>query len=338
MDTPAGAEIRRSKKSALRVIVKIAVSSALMVFLLRRIPMSELVTLLRELDVGILATAVGCFFVSNLIGSYQWHELLRAGGIELTFVQTFRFYFVGLFFNNFLPANIGGDAVKVYDVTRVGSSVYQVIAVTLLDRVLGIFSLCLLATAAAIMLISVEGASPYGYYVVLFVACMVPALGFYFFKRFGNLLRRVVLRIRPLSIDARVTSILDHLSPFKGRKPLVFRLVGVSLVIQALRVTTHVLVGLSLGVSLNGIIACQFFVFVPLLSLAMIPPITINGLGVRELLGVILFAAAGLSQADAFTLEFLTYVVSVAVSLLGFLFFVSRRGAPEGLKDASQGV
>jgi uncharacterized protein (TIRG00374 family) len=328
MEASARANHRRAAKSPWRVIVKIAVSTALMVFLVRRISMTELLALLRELDVGVFAVAVGCFFISNVIGSYQWHELLRASGINLTFVQTFRFYFVGLFFNNFLPANIGGDAVKVYDVTRVGSSVYQVIAVTLLDRVLGIFSLCLLATVSAVFLITTQGASPYGYYMVVFVACMVPALGFYFFKPLGNLLRRIVLRIRPLSIDSRVTSILDHLSPFKGRRFLVFRLVGVSLLIQALRVTTHILVGVSLGVPVGVIIACQFFVFVPLLSLAMIPPITINGLGVREGLGIILLASAGLEQADAFTLEFLTYVVSVAVSLLGLFFFLSRRGAP----------
>jgi len=297
------------------------------VFLVRKLSVGELARAVRELDPAPFVAATVCFLVSNVIGAYQWHELLRAGGIRLSFVQTFRFYFIGLFFNNFLPANIGGDAVKVYDVTRVGSSVYQVIAATLLDRLLGIFSLCVLAVVAAFYLMGVEGPSPYGYYLIVFIACMVPALGFYFFKPLGNLLRRVVLRVRPLSIDSRVSAVLDHLSPFKGRKSLVLRLATLSLLIQALRVLTHVLVGLALGVRLEPVIFGQFFVFVPLLSLAMIPPVTINGLGIREGLGILLFATAGMSQTDAFTLEFLTYVVSVLVSLLGFLFFVSRRGA-----------
>jgi uncharacterized protein (TIRG00374 family) len=324
METTSATRTRRA--FPWRTVVKVVVSTVLMVILVRRISLSELVAVIRGLDVRIAAVAIVCFFVSNVIGAYQWHELLRSSGIHLGFVRTFRFYFVGLFFNNFLPANIGGDAVKVYDVTREGSSPYQVIAVTLLDRLLGIFSLCVLATLSALFLIGERGLNPYGYYVVIFVACMVPALGFYFFRPLGNLLRRVVLRIRPLSLDSRITSVLDHLSPFKGRRTLVLRLSAVSLVIQTLRVTTHVLVGVALGMRIDTVILGQFFVFVPLLSLAMIPPITINGLGIREGLGIVLFAGAGLAQTDAFTLEFLTYVVSVLVSLLGFFIFVSRRG------------
>jgi hypothetical protein len=39
----------------------------------------------------------------------------------------------------------------------------------------------------------------------------------------------------------------------------------------------------------------------------------------------LLFAEAGIARADAFVLEFATYVISVVVSLLGFAFFMARR-------------
>jgi glycosyltransferase 2 family protein len=308
---------------ALRWIVKITVSAALMVFLVRKVSLAELEALLRRMDVAMLAGAVAVFFASTVAGWYQWHLLLRASGVPLSARDTFGFYSVGLFFNNFLPANVGGDAVKVYDVSRLGADPYQVIAVTLLDRLLGVFSLCTLAAVADLFLL---GRSPhYGFYLALFAACMIPAIGFYFFRPLGNALRRAVLRMRPLALDRRVTSILDYLAPFRGRRPLVARLVVFSVAIQALRVLTHVLVGKALGIPVDRILLCQFFVFVPLLSLAMIPPITINGLGVREGLGILLFAEAGIGRADAFTLEFLTYVISVLVSLVGLAFFLARR-------------
>jgi len=313
-----------------RTVLKIAVSAALMFVLLRRTSLTELYAIVKTVDIGVLVVAAVCFLASNILGAVQWHQLLTASGVSLTFSRTFRFYFVGLFFNNFLPANIGGDAVKVYDVSRFGSSIYNVIAVTLLDRLLGIFSLCLLAVVATFWLWNRLGPDPYGYYGVIFIACMLPALGLYFFKPLGNLLRKAILKIRPLSIDERVSSVLDYLGKFKARRQLVARLVGFSLIIQALRVSTHMLVGVALGIDLNTILVIQFFVFIPLLSLAMIPPITINGLGIREGLGVLLFAAAGLGEADAFTLEFLTYIISVSVSLLGLLFFVSRAGRRRG--------
>lgn len=316
--------------TAVRWIVKIGVSSALMAFLLRKISLPDLERLLRTMDPALLAAAVAVFVVSNVAGWLQWHVLLSASGIRAGQARTFGFYNVGLFFNNFLPANIGGDAVKVYDVTRLGAGVYQVIAVTLLDRLLGVFSLCLLAIAADLVIV-VREPSPYAYYLALFAACMMPAAGFYFIRPLGNAFRRAVLRIRPLALDRRITSILDHLSPFKGRRALVARLVAFSLVIQVLRVLTHVLVGMAMGVTVDRMVLCQFFVFVPILSLAMIPPVTINGLGIREGLGILLFAQAGIGRTDAFAMEFVTYIISVVASLLGLGFFLARKaGAAPG--------
>jgi uncharacterized protein (TIRG00374 family) len=320
---PAGSRPGR-RANALRWAVKIAVSGALMAYLLRKISLPDLAGLVQRMDRTLLLASIAVFFASNVAGWMQWHVLLRASGVALPPGPTFRFYFVGLFFNNFLPANIGGDAVKVYDVSRLGSSVYQVIAVTLLDRVLGVFSLCLLAIVADLFLIA-RSPMPYALYLGVFFACMIPALGLYFIRPLGNWLRRSVLQLRVLSLDARMTSVIDHLSPFKGRRPLLARLVAFSIAIQALRVVTHVLVGTALGIQMTPAVVAQFFVFIPLLSLAMIPPITINGLGIREGLGIVLFAEAGIGGTDAFALEFLTYLVSVLVSLVGVVFFLGRR-------------
>lgn len=299
-----------------------------MVFIMRKLPGEELRGILTSIDSNVFLLAGAVLFISNFLGALQWHLLLNAGGIRIPFHKTFRFYFVGLFFNNFLPANIGGDAVKVYDVSRIGGSVYQVLAVTVLDRLLGIFGLCLLAAIAVLLLFAFQPAAMLWLYLLIFLCCMIPAIGFYMFKPLGRMLRRVVLMIKVFSLDQRMTRILDHLSRFKGKKSLVSKLVWLSLIIQALRVCTHILVGMAIGLPFDAVIWVQFFVFVPLLSLAMIPPVTINGLGVREGLGILLFATIGIGRTDAFMIEFSTYVISVVISFLGWLFFVARKPQP----------
>ena len=313
-------------RTILRWTVKIGVSATLMVFLLHKIPTHEILGLAARADRGLLVAATVLFLLSNIAGWFQWHVLLRSSGVGLDHARTFRFYFIGLFFNNFLPANIGGDAVKVYDLTKVGESPYRIIAVTLLDRVLGVFSLCLLAVLADALLIARGAGTHHALYLGVFIACMIPALGFYFFRPLGNWLRRTVLRWRALSLNYRFTAIIDQLSPFRGRRGLVTRLILFSVLIQAMRVVTHVLVAMAIGVRMTPSTLAQFFVVIPILSLAMIPPVTINGLGIREGLGVLLFAEAGILSADAFVIEFGTYLISVVVSLVGFAFFLARRG------------
>lgn len=321
-----------------KTIVKIVISTGLLIFLFQKISVGSVLELVQSMDRSIMVVAVLVFFVSNVAGALQWHWLLKSSGVKLDFSQSFRFYFVGLFFNNFLPANIGGDAVKVYDVSRIGSSVYQVIGVTVLDRVIGIFALCLLASTATVHLMRVTSVDMLGWYLAIFVVCMLPPAAFYFVSPLGRFLRRIVGSLRGLSIDKRGTAILDFMGEFKAKRTFVFRLVLLGLIVQTLRVLTHVLVGVALGIHVDPVVLSLFFVFVPLLSLAMIPPITVNGLGIREGLGVLLFSQAGIGRADAFTLEFLAYLVSVMVSLFGLFFFLARRSSAGAPSTEREGI
>jgi len=70
--------------------------------------------------------------------------------------------------------------------------------------------------------------------------------------------------------------------------------------------------------------AGYYFLFVPVLAALVSLPISLNGLGIREGASVVLFQLAGLTREEAFTIPFLTYLLSVFISLLGGLIFVTR--------------
>ena len=67
-----------------------------------------------------------------------------------------------------------------------------------------------------------------------------------------------------------------------------------------------------------------FFLFVPLLAVIVSLPISLNGIGVRETAGIVLFGLVGVDRAGAFSLQFTTYLVAVCVSLLGGMVFLIR--------------
>jgi hypothetical protein len=86
-------------------------------------------------------------------------------------------------------------------------------------------------------------------------------------------------------------------------------------------VFVHVLVAHALGISLP---ITYFLLFVPLLAVIVSVPISLNGIGVREGAGVVLFGLVGVGRAQAFSMQFTTYLVAVTVSLLGGLIFLAR--------------
>jgi uncharacterized protein (TIRG00374 family) len=305
-------------------LVKIAVSAGLIVFLFYKLSPENLLADLSRVSPWQLALSTVIFFISVGLGAYQWHLLLRAGGIELSFPKTFKVYFVGMFFNNFLPAGVGGDVMKIYDVTRVGNDPHQVFAVTMLDRVIGIAGLCILALAASFILLAGDGLYNLHLYIIIFAGCVAPVLALIMNKRLSRGVRLLFGKITLWGLGGRFDAIFRHLGEYRRLRMLLVRLTVLAMVVQFLRVVTHVLVAQSLGIAVTNLHFIQFFVFVPLLSLIMILPISINGLGVREGAGILLFTQIGFSKEQALLMELITYAIMVMVSLIGGFFYLQR--------------
>lgn len=328
------------KKRAGLQILKITVSVGLIVILLYRISPGRLLEHLQNIDPLWMVIAVAIFLASSLLGALQWHLLLSAGGVKMTVSRTFSLYFTGLFFNNLLPTNVGGDAYKIYDVVKTGYDPHKVFAITLLDRVIGITGLCLLALTASLVLFFTGGTTDLGLYALIFAGCITPFLLLTLSRRVSTPVRKTLSRIRLWRIGERLELVFSHLGSFRSFPSLMGKVIALTLTIQILRISTHLAVAIALGIRPEAREMLHFFVFVPLLGLIMMLPISINGLGLREGAGVLLFTRIGLSEEEAFLMEFLTYVVMVGVSLVGGALFLKRQitGSISMDKDTGSGV
>ncbi len=328
------------RKRATWQLLKIAVSLGLIALLLYRISPGKLFEHLRNIDPGWMAAAVAIFLVSTLLGALQWHFLLSAGGVRMPIAKTISLYFTGLFFNNMLPTNVGGDAYKIYDVVRTGYDPHKVFAITLLDRVIGITGLCLLALAASFALFLSGGSAYLGLYALVFAGCVVPVITLTLSRRISSPVRRALSRIRLWGIGERLELVFSHLGSFRSFPALLGKVIALTLTIQILRISTHLAVAMALGIRPDAGGMLHFFVFVPLLGLLMMLPITINGLGLREGAGILLFTRIGFLEEEAFLMEFLTYVVMVGISLIGGALFLKRQiaGSISVDNDTDSGV
>lgn len=300
---------------------KVVLSLGLMAFLIARIPLDQLGAALRGAAPPGLALAAALLFASNVLGSWQWGRLLRAAGIRIPFWKVLAYYHVGLFFNNFLPANVGGDIARVLDASRHGSGRAAAVSTVLLDRLIGTLALAGLALVTTIpaidrfhlSLVYLALLGFFAFSLLLVWAVFHPAL----LPNVERLLSRVGLGgLRP-----RLDGLASSLQGFRTERGLFVRLLLVALVVQVSRIGVHVVVARALGIHVP---IAYFFLFVPLLAVIVSLPISLNGIGVREGAGVVLFGLVGVDRAHAFSMQFTTYLVAVAVSLLGGLVFVAR--------------
>jgi uncharacterized membrane protein YbhN (UPF0104 family) len=76
-------------------------------------------------------------------------------------------------------------------------------------------------------------------------------------------------------------------------------------------------------------------VFVPLISLAGMVPVSVNGLGVREALYILLFGQIGVTAEVAVSLALLYLAVTVVASLPGGVVYALQR-TPLGIAAAGE--
>lgn len=314
------------KRAVWQPLLRLAVSAALVAFLLTRLSFGEIRSAVADPAWGWLAAAAGAYLLSAVGGAVQWGWILRLAGIDAPALEMGRLYFVGLFFNNFLPANVGGDAVKIVDLGRQQHRPFSVFCGTLLDRIVGLCALTILALAAAAIAAGLGLSLPTLLPLAAAGALWLGALAVLLSRRLSALAARVLRRVRLGAIADRVDQFAVEYRIFRTRLRRLAAVFGLACGVQALRILTHILAALGLGLALDPGGVLLFFVLVPLLGVLIALPISINGIGVREVLSTDFFVAAGVATAaEAVAVEFTAYLVQVAVSLLGGVLFLAGR-------------
>jgi uncharacterized protein (TIRG00374 family) len=303
------------------IILKILLSLALFAYVVAKISPGDIWATLRPAEPAVLAAAALLFLASNLLGSWLWGRLLKAQGVTLPYRKAASYYFVGLFFNNFFPSNIGGDIARISEASKHAENVGPAFSATLMDRLLGFLAISLVAVLASFM--TLDRFHLYAIYMAIAIAFAL-GLGLFASIFHRGILELVVWPFRAVGargVADRISGVMDDLHGFRSHSGALLLAFAATMLIQISRILVHALVGLAIGVR---VAVGYYFLFVPVLAALVSLPISLNGLGIREGAGVVLFRMAGMTSEQAFTVPFLTYLISVLISLLGGLIFVSR--------------
>ncbi|MGC9468648.1 MAG: lysylphosphatidylglycerol synthase transmembrane domain-containing protein, partial [Anaerolineae bacterium] len=102
-------------KPNLTNLLRIGLSLVALILLFRTVGGQEVLQLLWDANLGLLALAWVLFLVGIMVRAFRWRALLYGLGLRPSFPLLLRLYLVGGFFNVFLPSGFGGDVVRVLE-------------------------------------------------------------------------------------------------------------------------------------------------------------------------------------------------------------------------------
>lgn len=307
---------------------KAAISILLIWYLLDRVDISRVVARARGLDAVEATLAIAVLLLQVALVTVRWWLVARITATTLSLVAALRILIIGMFFNQTLPSSVGGDAVRVWLVTREGAPLGKAVNVVLCDRVL-----------AVVVLVALIGASLPTIYArvdddvartALTSLVAISGVGLAAFLLIGERIASLLRRWRFTQPFAHLAT--DFRRLFTHPVWLTW-LTALSATIHLMTITTVALLawGLELGIGF-----VDAFAVVPTVLLLTTLPISVAGWGVREGAMIAGFGFVGVAADDALALSVLFGLAQIAVSLPGGLIWLADRPRlPPALPDGS---
>lgn len=287
--------------------LKLAMSGALIWYLLRKVDLAAAWDRAQALDPGWAALSVLLMMVQIFIAAGRWLAVLKVIGARLGALRTTQIYYISCFFNLVLPGSVGGDAVRIWKACQAGLELSPAVNSVMLDRVITVFGLVLLVVLtqpilmmradlpAAWLFPALAGVSVAGI-VVLMLLDRLPAT-----------LNRWAL-VRAMAALANDTRRI-FLHPVNAVVNMAMAVFGHAMLSMAVYALAR---GLDIDVSPFDCMA-----LVPPVVLIMTLPISISGWGVRETAMVVAFGLIGVDERTALVLSVLFGFVMIVSSLPG---------------------
>lgn len=309
----------------LKILVRLVVSAALLYFVLRSIDLAALWQRVQAMNLAWIVLALGSFAFMQSVSVWRWHRLLRAQHIEVASRTLTESVWVSLFFNNFLPSNIGGDFVRIADTAGAAGSKTLATTVVLVDRVIGLTALVVIAAAGAFAAslagTHIPGARWLWIAVAVGLAVAIPVIALP--KLTAYPLRRLRMFKRPW-VDERAQRLEDAIIRFRAAPSALIGAFAGALVVQITIVAFYLLTAQGLAVPLPVLLGA---VLIPVSLVVQMVPLSINGFGVREAVFAFFFRRFGLPIDAAVALSLVSTGLVMGLSLVGGLMFLRRRWA-----------
>lgn len=292
----------------LKFLVKAVISAGMLAWMLSRIPLGSLEATLITCQWTCLMAALGVVNACMLVSALKWQPLLYFHRIKIPFFRLLSYYYAGLFANNFLPSGIGGDALRIYDTARESGKTGEAAASVIMERLLASLALGLTA-AVALLFAAKPGGGGYIPWVVGGITSVC-------------LILTAVLLICPFRRNSKAAQWFKSLGKYRQSPGILGRVLVLSFLFQALLVLANILVFQSLNTDIPVI---SHFLYIPVIMAVSMLPLSVNGIGIREGMYVLLYGYSGIDPATAMLGALLFFTLVTVTSLAGGMILLLRR-------------
>ncbi len=312
------------RKKYLALIVSLGLLSAILIHLDAR----QIFNTILQVNLPYYLAGLGCLLVYLILKSKRWQLLLRSQEVRCSIYTAFNIYNIGSLYGLLTPGRVG-DFAKVYHLSPYGSSNIAALWGILYDRLLDLLVLLVLNIFTLFFLRRLlPQFSPLFWLIIcLLLAGAMLLISLALFKKLAK------TRLRHLPAPLLEYAARFHqkfIQPAARLRSLTPRealsIILLTILVWGLLFTVYYIFALSLDIQIGP------GLFIALASLAMLLsslPISLSGIGVRDLSFILLLSLVGVDEHRAVSLSFLVLSTYIFSALIGAYALLSQSNPPK---------
>ena len=321
-------------KKHLLLAVKITISLGLLGYLLSQLDWPALLEKAAGLAWWTIPLAVSVLFLTLYIGTLRWAVLLRTHYTTFNTPLLFRHYLVATLFNNILPTATGGDLIRSYYIYRHNRDAVCAVSPIVTERVIGLVVLLAINVSAIFLTGSVDIVSKALWSTLtLILTGAIATLTLIALPVTYWPIHRLLERLARFRLIGFILRMGEATHGYLKHPTTLLIIIFYSAVAQLFAVLVYYILAKGLGVDIS---AQVILVVIPLAFMAAALPISIGGMGVRELATVGLLMRFGIAESDAAAIALMYIPVLLLASLPGLYIYLSQSSNRTLLKEAEE--
>lgn len=275
-------------KKTLKLFLKLTLTGLAVFLVFRKIDTNELGLILKSASPVWLLFAFLLFVLSKIFTAFRLNLYFKNIGLQISEKKNIILYGIGMFYNLFLPGGIGGDGYKVYLLNKhFKTPVKQLVQASLLDRLGGLVAIIFILLGLLLFVdidISLIPTVPISTVSIILLLITYPV--------FFLINKLIFSKFIPSFLTANLYSIGGQIA----------------------QMVAAYFILVSLGID-EKILEYQF-VFL-LSSIVAVLPLTIGGVGARELVFIYSHEYIGIDKNAAVAFSLIFFLISAITSFIG---------------------
>ena len=316
-------------KTRLQLILRLVVSTGLMAWLITMIDWEEAFRVMREGSPSFFVAAFLAIQITVLTSIWKWKMLIESPekknnpDFKGSTIQLSKLYYIGLFFNNFMPGSVGGDVVRIYYLGKT-TSVEVATTSVLWERLTSGLALVGIVLISALFM---DQSRPYLITLLILIGL---ALIVYLILKVWIKKEQSSFKLpkggKLHALNAKIKEMLLNIPEkreFMKESWLWWgKILLLSFLFQVGMAWINDLLFKSFGIDVPFL---HLLVIITIISVITMIPVSLNGLGVREVGYVFFFQSIGVPDGVALSVSLLFFFLVTISSLIGGIFWLMER-------------